>query len=148
MYNDISSADTYFTTRMGAEAGWAALTTAEKTSRLTTAYNRLKYSGAFTLPDSPTAIQLTVLRIAECEFAWYMHIHLIDEDKRLGLQAQNVEEADIVGETYNEELINNLPIPAIIKKMLKSYSNSKPFYASDIDRDENESVNTEVGQFT
>ena len=117
----------------------------KKTAALTTAFDRLYYSGLFDLPAlaDATAAQLVVLKKAQCELALYMLIHLADEDRRKGLQAQGVTAAGIVKETYgggvggSADVLDTLPIPPIVAKMLEDYSAAgSGFEVSSIDRDE------------
>jgi len=143
----VADANTYFSTRLSATA-WTDIpadpTFAKKTAALTTAYDRLFYSGLFDLPDftSATAAELVVLQKAQCEMALYLLGHLADEDRRKGLQAQGVTVAGIVKEQYVEADLTTLPIPPFVSAILEEYSTTgKPFYASDIDRNEDLGVN-------
>lgn len=140
-WQDIAGADTYFTTRAGA-SGWSALT--DKQSLLTTAYNRIYYHPDYDIPSSPSISQLAKLKIAQSELAWYMHIHIEDEDRRKGLQAQGVIDAGIVKEKYNTEDLANLPLPAFVVKLLNGFNNVEPFYAGDLARDENYTVDSDT----
>jgi hypothetical protein len=154
-YINITDADLYFSTRLSSDA-WTdiALTSGDpiKTAALTTAYNRLFYSGLFALPTlaAATAAQLVVLKKFQCEMALYMLIHLADEDRRLGLQAQGVTVAGIVKEQYKESDLNKLPIPAFITAGLEAMGFSAapvPFYVVDIDRDEDKGANEDATDF-
>jgi hypothetical protein len=143
-YLTIAEANAYFVTRLASTA-WTSIPVVSgdpvKTAALTTAYDRLYYSGLFTLPTfaAATAAQLVVLKKFQCEMALYMLVHLADEDRRLGLQAQGVTAAGIVKEQYKEADLNQLPIPAFIKLGLAEYSTAPSgFYAVSIDRDEDE----------
>lgn len=139
MFNTLTTANLYFATRYGAVAGWTALDDGDKTALLTTAYNRINTHSDFDIPSAPTTEQLTLLKMAENELAWYMKIHISDEDRRLGLQAQGVNEAGIVKEKYNDPL--SVPFPPVVLDLLNDFTNLKAFYASDLTRDEDESVN-------
>ena len=145
-YISVGDADLYFTTRLSADAWISILPTSgdpKKTAALQTAYDRLYFSGLFDLPLflNATADQLVVLRKAQCELALYMLIHLADEDKRKGIQAQGVTVAGIVKEQYAETDLNYLPIPPFVAGLLEEFSTAdeiSPFYISGIDRDEDE----------
>ena len=141
---NVAEADTYFTTRLES-APWTALTTSDKTAALTTAYDRLRYCDEFSIPTSPTAAQLAQLKDAQCEVAIYMAIHLGDEDRRKGLQAQGVVGAGVVKETYDKDWLNNLPIPQIVYHILDEFRKYKsPLYMVGVDRDEDKSVDEDV----
>jgi hypothetical protein len=154
-YLNIAAADGYFSTRLFS-AAWTSIVDdsgqTTKTAALTTAFDRLYYSGLFTLPTLATATvaQLVVLKKFQCEMALYLLAHLADEDRRLGLQAQNVTVAGIVKEQYKESDLNKLPIPAFITAGLEAAGFSAaaaPFYVSDIDRDEDKGANEDVTDF-
>ena len=151
-YLNLADAELYFSTRLFSTA-WTGIVPASgdptKTAALTTAYDRLYYCGLFSLPTlaAATADQLIVLKKFQCEMALYLLRHLADEDRRLGLQAQGVTVAGIVKEQYKEADLNTLPIPAFITAGLTAAGFSTapaPFYAVDIDRREDESVDTNV----
>jgi hypothetical protein len=152
-YLTLTQADTYFATRLSSES-WTGITVtsgrSKETAALTTAYDRLFYSGLFDLPPfaSATAAELVILQKAQCEMALYMLIHLADEDRRKGLQAQGVTVAGVVKEQYAEADLMKLPIPAFVAAILEDFSTAgEPFYASDIGRDEDKGVNEDVTDF-
>lgn len=152
-YLTLAQADLYFATRLSADA-WTTIPLtsgrAQETAALTTAYNRLFYSGLFDLPifASATAAELVFLQKAQCEMALYMLLHLADEDRRKGLQAQGVTVAGIVKEQYAEVDLTKLPIPAFVAHILEDFSTAPaPFYITDIDRDEDKSANEDVTDF-
>lgn len=159
-YINTTDADLYFSTRLSSDA-WTSIpadsTFAKKIAALTTAYDRLFYSGLFNLPTfaAATAAQLVVLQKAQCELSLYMLIHLADEDRRKGLHAQGVVGANIVGETYvrfasDTMDLKDLPIPPMVAHMLKAAGFSAapaPFYVSDIDRDEDKGANEDVTDY-
>ena len=152
-YLTIAAADAYFSTRLFSTA-WTSIPVdsgnVKKTAALTTAFDRLFYCGLFSLPTlaAATADQLVILKKAQCEFSLYLLQHLADEDRRKGIQAQGVTVAGIVKEQYAEADLTTLPIPPIVSKMLDAAGFSAPaiapFYAVDIDRREDESVDTSV----
>ena len=138
----ITDADTYFTTRYGASA-WAALINADKTSLLTTAWNRIRSDTRFTIPGTPSADQKLILAMAQEETAWYMYIHLADEDRRIGLIAQGVIEAGIVKEKYRNT--GEIPLPPIVVDLLVDFLYAgSPVGGGDIDRSESSSYDTDV----
>jgi hypothetical protein len=152
-YLTLVQADQYFATRLSSDA-WTAIPVtsgrAKETAALTTAYDRLFYSGLFDLPilASATAAELVILEKAQCEMAYYLLVHLADEDRRKGLQAQGVTVAGIVKEQYSEANLMTLPIPAFVALILEDFSTAAdPFYASDIGRDEDKGVNEDVTDF-
>lgn len=144
-YISIADADDYFETRLGADA-WNDIAddslNTTKTAALQTAYDRLYYSGLFNLPTfaAATVVQLIILEKAQCEMALYMIIHLEDEDRRKGLQAQGVTVAGIVKEQYADTDLNYLPIPPFVAGLLEEFSTAAAdeIYVSPVDRDEDE----------
>lgn len=146
--NNVDEAETYFETRYKSEAWDDVLEESgdmQKTAVLTTAYNRLRYHGDFSIPASPTAVQLAKLKDAQCEMAFYFVIHLADEDRRKGLQAQGVISAGIVKEAYDRDSLDKLPIPLPVQELMKDFDKyGKPIAVVDIDRDEDESVDEDV----
>ena len=140
----VTNANTYFDTRFSHDS-WTALANEQKTAVLTTAYDRLRYCNEFSIPTSPTAPQKALLADAQCEVAQYMIIHLSDEDRRKGLQAQGITDAGIVKETYHRDSLLKLPIPPIVYHILDSFKKYKsPLYILDIDRDEDKSVDEDA----
>jgi hypothetical protein len=149
-------AESYFASERLNATAWDGLsvtsTKNEKEAVLLMAYNRLFYCGLFDLPTfaSASAAQLIVLQKAQCEMAYYLALHSKDEDRRKGLHAQGVVGSNLVGETYvrfasDAMSLSDLPIPAFVAHLLKDYStDAAPFYAVDIDRREDESVDTNV----
>jgi len=149
----VVEATTYFSTRLNSDL-WTAATAGEKTAALTTSYNRIRYLKDYSIPSSPTVAQEAVLADAECELAYYMLIHLEDEDRRKGLQAQGVAGAGVVKEVYSRfgsdaVAPTDIPLPPIVLQMLDSFAAYKntPFYSVDIDRDEDEAVSEDVTEF-
>jgi len=148
----LAEADTYFFTERISSSGWDGLVNdAAKTRALNNAYNRIYYLKDYSIPSSPTAAQLVILKKAQCEMTEYLAIHLADEDRRKGLQAQGVAGAGIVKETYvrfGSDVIqaDDVPVPPFVKQLLESFAAFKntPFYSVDIDRDEDEAVSEDV----
>ena len=144
----VANATLYFSTRYGEDV-WTAVPEVtgnmKKTAVLTTAYDRIRYCDEFDIPTSPTVAQKALLADAQCEVAQYMIIHLSDEDRRKGLQAQGVTDAGIVKETYDRDNLLKLPIPPIVYHILDSFRKYKsPLYMVDIDRDEDKSVDEDA----
>jgi hypothetical protein len=132
---NISDANTYMATRLGASKYWTD--TAEKAAALQTAYNQLVGCGLFSFPS--TAAQ--VMKDAQCEMALFLLAHQEDMDVRLGLQAQGVSAAGIVNETYKPEEIDGIPIPPIVRKLLEAYETASPISIATLERDEEEDLN-------
>lgn len=152
---DVAAADAYFLEERGDSPFWDALVATsggrdEKAAFLRMAYNRIRFCKDFDIPASPTAAQLERLNIAQCETAYYLAQHLKDEDARKGLHAQGVVGANIVGETYvrfasDSRQLMDIPLPPIVFQLLEDMAVSlAPFHAVDIDRREDESVDTSV----
>ena len=131
-----ADANTFFVTRYGCGA-WATLEAADSTALLTTAWNRILHDSRWTIPVTPSAAQKEKLAYAQDLTAWYMYIHLLDEDRRKGLQAQGVISAGLVKESYDKDSLDKIPLPAeVIDVLDELLSTKKPFYAVDIDRRE------------
>jgi len=138
--------------RMDIEAWSAIPTNAKKESCLLQAYNRIYYSKEFILPTlaEATADDLEKLTRAQAEMAYYLALHAPDEDRRKGLQAQATVEAGVVKEKYDSAKLYDTPIPPFVRDLLCAYSSEVPpteFGAVDIQRDENESVDTKVDDY-
>jgi hypothetical protein len=133
----IAIADTHFTTRAGkAMTAWPPLTDPVKQAYLTTSYNRIYYDPQWSISATPTAAQLDILQKSQCELAWYFYIHVNDEDRRKGIQAQGVIEAGIVGEVYEKEYLDKLPYPPFVVQLLDGFATHVPFAVTEIGRDE------------
>mgnify|MGYP006953619500 CR=1 FL=1 len=145
---DLASANAYFLGERLGSPYWDALISTtggrdEKTAVLKMAHNRLRFCRDFSIPTTPTADQSERLKIAQLETAYYLAQHLADEDTRKGLHAQGVVGAGIVQETAVNLL--DVPIPPIVYQLLNDMAVVvAPFAAIDIDRREEESVNTSV----
>jgi hypothetical protein len=144
-YLSISEANAYFLTRLYSTA-WTG-TDAVKTAALTTAFDRLYYSDLFDLPlpAAATVDQLVVLKKAQCEMALYMLLHLADEDRRKGLQAQGVNQAGIVKETYEASYLSKVALPPIVYDLLEDMLDVEtPFFITDLRRNEDKLANESV----
>jgi hypothetical protein len=150
-FADLADANTYFTDERLVTESWDNLTNAQKQKVLVQAYNRIYYSREFIVPTylEATAADLVVLRKANGEFAYYLALHLDDEDRRKGLQAQATVEAGVVKEKYKDTALYDTPIPQFVRDLLCGYlaGVDTNFGAVDLERDEAESVNTKVNDF-
>ena len=144
--DNLDEADTFFKTRLN-NSSWTVLGGDERTAALTTAYNRIRYCSDYSIPASPTIAQKAKLKDAQCEMAIYMATHLADEDRRKGLQIQGVTHAGIVEENYDKDWLGKLPIPPIVDSILEDFKTAVNFGMVDLDRDEDESVDTKVDEF-
>lgn len=142
---ELAEANTYFTEKRLAVAAWDALIDATKTKALWSGYNRICHCSDFSIPATPSATELVKLKDAQCEMAYYLAIHMADEDGRKGLQAQGVVGAGIVKETYDKDSLNKLPIPPIVLEILGDfYKYGEAMAMIPIDRDEDKDMSTDV----
>jgi len=141
---DAAEADTYFNKRVS-DAEWRNLDETKKDAALTHAYNRIYYHKDYSIPALPTVAQLAALKIAQCETANYLVIHLADEDRRKGIQVQGVKQAGIAKETYSEEDFLRVPLPpSAIDALLDFYKYGEAMAMIEVDRDENEDIDEDV----
>lgn len=150
---DLTEAQDYFTNERLETECWdklAALSSAfgHQIKALFMAFNRIYYDPAYDLPDPllpPNAAQLTVLKKAQCEEAYYLACHLHDEDRRKGIQAQGVIYAGIVKENYYADWLGKLPVPPFVDALLEDfYSDINVINVANIDRLEDEDANTKI----
>lgn len=151
-FTDTAEADNYFATERLVTDAWDDLAAAQKSPALMNSYNRIYYSKEFIVPthDEATAADLVILKKAQAEFAYYLAVHLEDEDRRKGIQAQAVKEAGVVKEKYLETALYDTPIPQFVRDLLCQYlagPDELHFGAIDLARDEEESVTTKVHDF-
>ena len=153
-FDDLDDAKAYFTTERLITTSWdtvVALGDPTATKAVINAYNRILYDPRYDVPTyaDATAAQLVVLKKINGEMAYYLAQHLEDEDRRKGLQAQAVIGAGIVKETYDKDMLDEMPIPPFVDALLKEegFMTEKAFGMVDIDRDEDESVDTKVDDF-
>jgi len=149
-FDDLAEAKSYFTDERLITTVWDALSDdAAKTKAVKNAYNRIYYSPKYDVPTyaEASAAQLVILKKVNGEMAYYLAQHLEDEDRRKGLQAQAVIKAGIVKEDYNKDDLMSLPVPPFVDALLKDFKTAKTFGMVDVDRDEDESVDTEVDEF-
>jgi len=140
----VAEADTYFLKERLRTSAWDVLTNAEKEKDLYHSYNRILHDDRLNIPSSPTAAQLIKLKLGQLEYGYYLAQHLNDEDRRMGLQAQHVQRAGIIEETYDKDRLDDLPVPQFVVAILDEFVKAVVFAAMDIDRDEEESVNEDV----
>lgn len=152
-FDDLDNAKLYFTDERLVTTAWDALVVIGNptaTKAVKNAYNRIYYDPRYNVPTYAvaTAAQLVKLKIINGEMAYYLALHMEDADRRMGLRAQGVITAGIVKEGYkDDELISD--IPPFVDAMLEEagFVTAKAFGMVDIDRDEDESVNTKVDDF-
>lgn len=147
-FDDLADANAYFTgdDRALSAESWTALTNAQKQSAVVMGYNRVYYDPDYDVPTyaDASATELVVLKKINGELAYYLALHVADEDRRKGIQAQGVIEAGVVKETYYENFLHQNPLPAVVVAWLKPFKSGKHFFAADIDRDEDYSVDDDV----
>lgn len=153
-FDDLDDAKTYFTTERLVTIAWDALVALgdpTATKAVINGYNRVYYDPRYAVPTyaDATAAQLVILKKVNGEMAYYLAQHMEDEDRRKGLQAQATIEAGIVQEVYDKDKLGDLPVPPFIDAMLDDagFTTEVAFGMIDIDRDENESVDTKVDKF-
>ncbi|MHA1395737.1 MAG: hypothetical protein ACTSRZ_19730, partial [Promethearchaeota archaeon] len=110
-WSSLAEAEAYFTNERPETDSWDALDDDgddKKNKVLNMAYNRIYYCPDYNVPakGSETAAQKVKLIKIQCEMAYYLALHLADEDRRKGLQAQGVEHAYIVKEIYDKDSLN------------------------------------------
>lgn len=143
-FTDLADAEDYFETERLVTDAWDALQEVsgnlQKSKAIIQAYNRIYYDPRWTLPTyaEATTTDLVVLRKVNGEMAYYLAVHLADEDRRKGIQAQGVIQAGVVKEVYSESMLMALPVPPAIIAMLDPYDNSVAFGAVNLVRDEEE----------
>jgi len=151
--DDLTDAEDYFTLERFDTECWDDLGSGSagglKEKALLMAYNRLYNDPRWELPTyaEASAADLVRLRVANCEMAYYLACHLADEDRRKGIQAQGVIEAGVVKEKYSEGWLEKSAVPPFVINTLAPWLIGKTFGAIDLDRDEDESVDTKVHDF-
>ena len=146
----LAEAELYFANERLKTTHWDDLANNdEKNKTLNMAYNRIYYCPDYAVPvaGAETAAQLVILIKVQSEMAYYMALHLADEDRRMGLEAQHVTHAGIVKEIYDKDKLGEIPIPPIVDALLEDFKTELAMSMVDLDRDEEESVDTEVDEF-
>jgi len=151
-FNDLADANLYFTNERLETESWDDLTPAAtlKPKVVLNAYNRLYYDPRWILPTyvEATADELVILKKINGEMAYYIALHLADEDRRKGIQAQATIEAGVVKEKYDKDKLDEAPVPAVVIAMLDPWLVPLTMFgAFDLARNEEESVNTKVHNF-
>ncbi len=151
-FDDLANAKAYFINERLITTAWDALVVIgdpTATKAVKNAYNRIYHDPRYDVPTyaDATPAQLIILKIVNGEMAYYLAQHMEDEDRRMGLRAQGVIKAGIVKEEYKDEI--ELPVPPLVDDMLddEGFVTEKAFGMVDIDRDEDESVDTKVDDF-
>lgn len=149
-WSTLVEAKAYFVNERYVTIHWDnVLTDDNKNKVLNMAYNRIYYCPDYDTPAKAdvTAVQKVFLIKAQCEMAYYFCLHLADEDRRMGLESQNVIRAGIVKEDYDVDKLNNLPIPVIVDNLLADFKTEISMAMIEIDREEDEAVDTKVDEF-
>ena len=125
-FDDLDDARDYFTTERLETWAWDELFSSAGTAEIKAiknAFNRLYYDPKWSLPTYAlaTPAQLIKLKKANGEMAYYLIVHLADEDSRKGLQAQGVTDAGIVKEKYSSTDLMTLPVPPFVATLLKEW---------------------------
>ena len=148
-WSTLAEAESYFANERYETALWdaAALTDDLKNKTLNMAYNRIYHHPDYSVPaaGAETAIQKVKLIIIQCEMAYYFLVHLEAEDQRKGLQAQAVTDAGVVKEKYHKDLLDEVPISAVVEALLDEFDElGDTMVMIPIDRDEDEDLDTDV----
>ena len=147
-FNNLADAEAYFTTDRLVTTAWDDLSTdALKTKAVIQGYNRIFYNPQYNVPSyaDATAAQLVILKKVNGEMAYYLAVHLAAEDQRKGLQAQAVTDAGVVKEKYHKDLLDEVPVPAMVEALLDEFDElGETTVILPIDRDENEDLDTDV----
>ena len=147
-FDEIADADTYFEDERLETEAWDDLEELSggvlKTKVLKQAYNHIYYDPRWSLPTYAaalaTALILSELQKANAEMAYYLAVHLADEDRRKGLQAQGVITAGVVKEQYSEKHLMDLPVPPFVIAILKPWSTERFAGVLEISRDDDEDI--------
>ena len=142
---DLDEARTYFEAERLETEAWDDLFASDgilETKVLIQAYNRIYYDPRWSLPTyaEASAAALVELSKANAETAYYLAVHLADEDRRKGLTAQGVIEAGVVKEKYSEGSLMDLPVPPFVIAILKPWSTERFAGALEISRDDDEGI--------
>lgn len=131
----LAEANDYFATRVGSSL-WNESNPIEKAQALVSAFNQLSGCGLFDIPSEITSN----LKNAQCEMALFILKYQEDIDARKGLQAQGVSSAGIVQETYDKDMMSQVPVPPIVKSMLSEYESGSNLEALEAKRDDDEEI--------
>ena len=144
-FEDLTEARDYFEEERLETEAWDDLfssTGTLETKVLTQAFNRIYYDPRWSLPTyaDASALILSELQKANAEMAYYLAVHLADEDRRKGLQAQGVITAGVVKEQYSETHLMDLPVPPFVIAILKPWSTERFAGVLEISRDDDEGI--------
>ena len=129
----INEADSYFESRLGASLHWNSAT--EKETALITAYNQLKNNSEYSFPISIEQITDNMKK-AQCEQALFLIEFNSGIERRKSLQAQGVISSGVIGEQFDKDTLNKLPISSYAKIFLKLYITPGGFYGAKLSRNE------------
>ena len=153
-FTDMTEANDYFDDERLETECWDGLGSGSgvpyKDKVLLNAYNRIYYDPRWQLPTyaDASAAELVILKKAQAEMAYYLCIHLEDEDRRKGIEAQGVIEAGIVKEKYDKDRLDDMSVPHFVIGLLYPWLiDYDEFGIVDLGRDEEESVHTKVTNF-
>ena len=144
-FDDLDDARDYFTDERLKTEAWDALFASPGVDEIKVvkqAYNRLYYDPSWSLPTYAEAsvAELVELKKACGEMTYYLALHLADEDRRKGIQAQGVVTAGVVKEAYSEKHLMDLPVPPFVIAILKPWSTETFAGALDVRRDEDDDI--------
>ena len=145
-FANIVAANTYFEDERLETEAWDDLEELSgdvlKTKVLTQAFNRIFYDSRWSLPTYAEASVAALIELskANAEMAYYLAIHLADEDRRKGLQAQGVTTAGVVKEQYSEKHLMDLPVPPFVMAILKPWSTELFAGVLEVARDDDEDI--------
>ena len=124
----IAFCDTYLSTKYGAGA-WAALSVADKTALLVTAFNLIRRQSGYDIAATSTD---QAVKDAQCEVAWFWYAHGEEWDKRSALYASGVRSFTVM--SWSESL--QVPmLPQFVRDMLVIYSTGSGNFISRVTRD-------------
>lgn len=143
---NLADANAYFTTERLITEAWDELNVAQKNKVILNSYNRLYHDPKWDLPTyaEATVAEKIKLRIANAEMSYYLAVHLADEDRRKGIQAQGVIEAGIVKEKYFADMLKDLPVPPFVEELLEAWETFEGIGIVDLARDEEECANVKM----
>ena len=144
-FADLADAEAYYLNERLVTDAWDPMTNALKTKAVIMGYNRIFHCGLYSVPTYAlaTPAQLVTLKIVNGEMAYYLAVHLADEDKRKGIQVQGTVQAGIVEESYDSKNLFTLPIPPFVAALLAPFVQHKGFNIYDLGRNENYHVYNE-----
>jgi hypothetical protein len=150
-FTDLTEAESYYTNERLETAAWDAVLAGKKGPLLLQAYSRIFYSVEFDVPTwaNATAEDLVILKKAQGEMAYYLAMHLDDEDRRKGIEAQAVVAAGVVKEQYDASKLYDTAVPPFVRDLLKNYLRDQydGFGVVDISRDEDRSAKDKTDEF-